>query len=93
MLFEIVSLIIAFELSFHIKRYGGFTEFAVTTIFPLSNPQDAGLIVGIITILLVVTVTILDNPIQPVPPAVTFAWKVDPEFVDIVVVPTGPVTP
>ena len=49
--------------------------------------------VGFITILLVVAVIILDKPIQPVPPTVTLAWNVDPDIEDIVVVPTGPVTP
>jgi hypothetical protein len=41
----------------------------------------------------VVTVIVFDNPIQPVPPTVTCAWKVDPELEEIVVVATGPVIP
>ena len=41
----------------------------------------------------VVTVTVFDNPTQPEPPNVIFAWKVDPEFDEIVVVAIGPLTP
>ena len=49
--------------------------------------------IGFITILLVVTIAVLDNPTQPEPPVVILAWKVEPAIEETVVVPIGPLMP